>query len=77
MRVFARHGCGNQNVDHLSRAAEPTALEQHIRARHMKAGDTGEVTSLYGNTPAGKTSTFARVLAAHLTHLHFPHAHPL
>lgn len=59
MRVFARHGCGNQNVDHLSRAAEPTAWSNTLgpgKPGFEGRGDTGEVTSPYGNTPAEKTS---------------------
>ena len=36
MRVFVRHGCGNHNVDHLSRAAEPTAWSTHEVQRQAR-----------------------------------------
>lgn len=63
MRVFAGHGCGNQNVGPFEPRRRTHILEQRIRARQasegLKAEETQEErshTSLYGNTPADNTS---------------------
>ncbi|EGO61183.1 hypothetical protein NEUTE1DRAFT_135159 [Neurospora tetrasperma FGSC 2508] len=83
MRVFAGHGCGNQDVGPFEPRRRTHNLEQHIRARQasegLKAEETQERshTSLYGNTHAENTSTFACVLATLPTPPFFPHAHPL
>ncbi|KAK3499273.1 uncharacterized protein B0T23DRAFT_349350 [Neurospora hispaniola] len=83
MRVFAGHGCGNQNVGPFEPRRRTHNLEQPSEG--LKAEETQERshTSLYGNTPAENTSplkfptTFACVLATHPTHPFFPHAHLL
>nr|CAC28681.2 hypothetical protein [Neurospora crassa] len=62
MRVFAGHGCGNQNVGPFEPRRRTHIMEQRIRARQasegLKTQETQERshTFFYGNTPAESTS---------------------